>query len=123
MKKILLSAICILICGCIFAQKDFEKSESFPEFDGWTKIIQLRNGNTGLMEISKSTGINFTLFNPQRKKITTGKLPLKTLGDKLKYAQIEGVYDISGDYVAFIIGADDEKKKQPVFYRIIVDGT
>src|SRR6188768_508566 len=105
MKKTLLSILFLFTCGLIVAQKDYQKSENFPEFDGWTKLIMLRNNNTGLMEVSKDKDINFTLFNPERKKITTGKLPLKKLVDKLKNAQIEGVYDISGDYVAFIIGA------------------
>ena len=123
MKKTLLSILFLFTCGLIVAQKDYQKSENFPEFDGWTKLIMLRNNNTGLMEVSKDKDINFTLFNPERKKITTGKLPLKKLVDKLKNAQIEGVYDISGDYVAFIIGAGGEKGRQPIFYRIVVDGT
>ncbi|MES2512968.1 MAG: hypothetical protein V4580_02445 [Bacteroidota bacterium] len=123
MKKKLLSAVFALICGCLLAQKSYEKSESFPEFDGWTKLIQLKNNNTGLMEITKKEGVNFTLFNAQRKKISSGKLPLTKLGEKLNLVQIEGVYEIAGDYVAFIIGTDEDNKKKPVFYRLIMDGT
>ena len=77
MKKTLLSILLVFVAGFMVAQKNYEKSEMFPEFDGWTKLIQLKNGNTGLMEISKKEGINFTMFNPQRKKMTSGRLPLK----------------------------------------------
>ncbi|MCD6018245.1 MAG: hypothetical protein K0S53_1366 [Bacteroidetes bacterium] len=122
MKKKLLSIIFVLVCGCLLAQKNYEKSEAFDEFDGWTKLLQLRNNNTGLMEISKKEGVNFTLFNAQKKKISSGKLPLTKLGEKLNLVQIEGVYDISGDYVAFIIGTAEDNKKKPVFYRLIIDG-
>ena len=123
MKKNLLTAIFALICGCFLAQKNYEKSEPFDEFDGWTKLIQLKNNNTGLIEITKKEGVNFTLFNAQRKKITSGKLPLTKLGDKLNLVQIEGVYEIGGDFVAFIIGTEEDNKKKPVFYRLIMDGT
>lgn len=122
MKKTLFSIVFVFICGCVVAQKNYEKSESFTEFDGWTKLVQLRNNNTGLMEVTKKEGINFTLFNPERKKITSGKLPLKKIGDKLGIIQVEGVYDISGDYVAFVYGGGEENKRVPVLYRVIIDG-
>jgi len=122
MKKTLLSILLVFVSGFMVAQKNYEKSDMFPEFDGWTKLIQLRNGNTGLMEITKKEGVNFTLFNPKRKKITSGKLALKNFSGKLTNIQIEGVYDISGDYVAFIIATAEENKKKPLFFRIIIDG-
>ncbi len=122
MTKLFLNAILILICGCAIAQKNYEKSESFQEFDGWTKLIQLRNNNTGLIEITKKEGINFTLFNPSHKKITSGKLPLSKIGDKLEGLQVDGVYDISGDFVIFIIYFDLISQKQNALFRIIIDG-
>lgn len=123
MKKKLFSAIFTLICGCLLAQKNYEKSEAFEEFKGWTKLVQLRNNNTGLIEITNKEGANFTLFNPQRKKISSGKLPFTKIQDKMALFQIEGVYDIAGDFVAFIIGTEEGNKKKPVFYRVIIDGT
>ena len=117
-----MTIVLLFIGSLITAQENQEKSETFPEFDGWTKLIQLKNNNTGLMEITKKEGVNFTLFDPQRKKITTGKLPLKKVGEKLNLALIEGVYDIAGDYVAFIVNVEAENKRKPVCFRVIVDG-
>src|SRR6187402_432587 len=110
MKKIILNLVFVLFCCNVIAQKNFEKSESFTEFDGWTKLIQLKNGNTGLMEVTKDKGLTFTLFNDKRKKIISAKLPLKKINDKMKAAQVAGVYEISGDYVAFIIAAAEDSK-------------
>jgi len=122
MKKNVLIAIFTIVCGCLLAQKNYEKSEAFDEFDGWTKLVQLRNNNTGLIEITKKEGANFTLFNAQRKKISSGKLPFTKIQDKMGLFQIEGVYDIAGDFVVFIIGTEEDNKKKPVFYRVIIDG-
>jgi hypothetical protein len=122
MKTKLLSALFVLISGFMLAQKNQEKSEEFEEFDGWTKVLQLRNGNTGLLELSNKEGMNFYLFNPQHKKISAGKLNLPKIGDKIKNYQVEGVYDISGDFVFFITGGEDGNVKKPVFFRAIIDG-
>ena len=59
MRKILICTILLFSCSIISAQKNVEKSESFTEFDGWTKLLQLRNNNTGLMEVTKKMVINF----------------------------------------------------------------
>jgi hypothetical protein len=121
MKKKLLSAIFVLFTGLILAQTP-EKSATFKEPKGWTKLIQLRNNNTGLIEILKTDGANFTLYNPQHKVITSGKLDLvKTIGN-FRLAQIEGVYDINGDFCVFIMGTDPDNKKVGVFFRIVIDG-
>ncbi|HET6227154.1 MAG TPA: hypothetical protein VFF27_12795 [Bacteroidia bacterium] len=121
MKKKLLSIVFTLFAGLILAQTP-EKSVSFPEPDGWTKLIQLRNNNTGLLEVTKKEGLNFTLYNPQHKVITSGKLNLVKTSENFRYAQVEGVYDISGDFCVFVVGTDPDNKKVAVFFRIIIDG-
>jgi hypothetical protein len=121
MKKKLLSAVFALFAGLLLAQTP-QKSETFKEPDGWTKLIQLRNNNTGLIEITTKEGANFTLYNPQHKIISSGKLNLVKTNNNFRYAQIEGVYDISGDFCVFVVGTDPENKKVAVFFRIIIDG-
>jgi hypothetical protein len=121
MKKKLLSAVFALFTGLLLAQAP-QKSATFAEPDGWTKLIQLRNNNTGLIEITTKEGANFTLYNPQHKIISAGKLNLVKTNDNFRYAQIEGVYDINGDFCVFVVGTEADNKKVAVFFRIIIDG-
>jgi hypothetical protein len=112
-----------LIANILVSQSNFEESEEFKEFDGWTKLVLLKNNNTGLVEITYKAGINYTLFDAKRKVIKTSKLNLTKLDDNLKVHQIEGVYEIAGDIVVFVVGPEkDGKKTIPHLFRLILDG-
>src|SRR5688572_22202604 len=125
MKKILALLFAMAICVNASAQKkDYEKSPAFDEIDGWSKLIILRNGNTGLLDITNREGANFTLYDGSRKKIMSSKLKLTKIQDKLKGAVIEGVYDIAGDFVFFLsVVTEDGDTKKPTFFRVVVNGT
>ena len=125
MKKIILSFILITAFGCLFAQKNIEKSQSFELFEGYTKVIMLRNNNTGLLEVTKKDGISFTLFDGARKKISSKKLDLKKVPENLGFSNVEGCYDIGGDFTFFIfvIKENSEGKKMPSLFRVILNGS
>lgn len=59
-----------------FSQKQ-DKSVAFEEPLGWSKLVQLKNGNTFFVEFTKKEGINVMLFDATRKKITSEKLTLQ----------------------------------------------
>ncbi len=109
--------VCFLTLN-VFSQKQ-EKSTSFDEPLGWTKLVQLRNGNTCLVEVTKKEGINTTIFDGTRKKTASGKLALTLVEDKLGQSSIGGVFDIAGDVVIFYQAYVDYV---PQMIRIIVDG-
>lgn len=125
MKNILITLFIIASCGYIFPQKNLEKSEAFELFEGYTKVIMLRNNNTGLLEVTKKDGISFTLFDAARKKISSKKLDLKKVPENLGFSNIEGCYDIGGDFTFFIfvIKENTEGKKIPSLFRVIMNGS
>jgi hypothetical protein len=127
MKKSVLSFLAfILAFNFLIAQKNYEKSPAFDEFEGWTKLVQLRNNNTGLLELTKKEGVSFTLFDPSRKKISSKKLQFKQIPEKLGSSYVEGVYDINGDFVFFlyvIAKTGENKDELPTLFRVILDGS
>lgn len=118
MKTILLAVMMCLCTLSINAQKE-ERSTPFDEPMGWTKLLQLRNGNTCLIEMTKKAGFNATIFDASRKTQASGKLTLNLVEDKLKQASIPGIFDIGGDAVIFCQIYNDYV---PQLIRIVVDG-
>jgi hypothetical protein len=116
MKKTLLVILSLLALHS-FSQKK-EKSSSFEIPEGGSAALQLSNGNTFFMEITKKEGIKVLLFDSLHKKTGSGKLPLKLIGDKIGYYISEGVFEINGDVAIFIQIADG---RTPVLIRILVD--
>lgn len=119
MKKILLVLVaCLATHLPLFAQQfKIEKSIAFeePEF-GWNKILQLKNGNTFFFHSTRRDGIEVTVYNKQRKQISTRTLE-SNLWDvgKMKLAKIVGLHEINGEPVLFVMQADD---RQPTLYRM-----
>lgn len=101
-----------------FSQKQ-DKSVGFEEPKGWSKVLQLRNNNTCVFEVTKKEGINVMMFDATRKKISSGKLNLTMVEDKIGQSTIGGIFDIAGDAVIFYQTYAD---KTPVMIRIIIDG-
>ncbi|MBP7808041.1 MAG: hypothetical protein KA163_01995 [Bacteroidia bacterium] len=124
MKKLFISLLFALLSNCIFSQSKPEFSEAFKEPEGWTKLIQIRNGNTALIEITKRKGMNFTLYGPDRKVIVTKLLPLTKVSVKMGGpSSVPAIYDIDGNVVLFVLFfADSEKGLVPTLFRVVVDG-
>lgn len=117
MKKILLFFF-TFVCINVFSQRP-ELSESFPEPRDWSKIIQLKNNNTFLVEFTLKKGVTTALYDHTRKKIYGGTLPLTLVGTKFGRNSVSGTYEMGGDLVMFIQAIDDRIVS---LVRIIVDG-
>jgi hypothetical protein len=117
MKKTLLFLVSI-ISFYSFAQKK-DKSGSFPEPEGWCKLVQLKNTNTCFLEFTKKEGIKVVLYDSLRKKIGSGKLATKLIEDKLGTYILSGIYEINGDVTVFFQKAED---RTPIMIRLLVDG-
>lgn len=117
MKNITLVLLAFVFAMNLSAQ---EKSATFDEPKGWTKILQLKNGNTCLIELTKKDGINATLFDQSRNASASGKLALTLVEDKTKQTSIPGIFDIGGDAVIFF---QQYKDYVPQLIRIVIDGS
>lgn len=117
MKKIILLFMTVMTLQS-FSQKQ-DKSAAFEEPLGWCKLVQLKNNNTVFLEFTKKEGINVTLFDAGRKKISSDKLALTMIEDKLGYYIISGIYEIAGDVVVFYQKGED---RTPILIRLIIDG-
>jgi hypothetical protein len=125
MKKTALLLLSMLALHAFPQAQKKEKSGSFDIPDGHpykeyhAYVKELKNGNTFYMNITKKEGINVLLFDTTHKKIGSGKLDLKLVGDKIGYFEMEGVFEISGNVVFFLQLAED---RTPFLVRVIVDG-
>ncbi len=116
---------CLLFSNLFFSQANFQYSESFAEPDGWTKLVQLRNGNTALVEVTKREGFFFTLYGADRKLISNRtKLALTQVGIKMGGpSSVPAIMDLGGNVVMFILfWVDDGTGLAPTLYRVTVDG-
>ena len=96
-----------------------DKSELFVEPKNWSKLIQLKNKNTFLLEVTPKDGLNAILFNEKRKIVSNGKLTFTLIKDKLVQSTIAGIYEIGGDPVIFY---NTYFERIPVLIRVIIDG-
>lgn len=121
MKKSLLFLLSIFCLYSVAQTQKKDKSGGFEEPMGWCKLVQLKNGNTCMLEFTKKEGIKSVLYDTLRKKIagSSGKLPTKMIEDKLGYHIISGIYEINGDVVVFFQKAED---RTPIMIRLIIDG-
>ncbi len=107
-----------IICFYSFSQKK-DKSPSFPEPEGWCKLVQLKNTNTCFLEFTKKEGIKVILYDSLRKKVGSGKLASQLVEDKLGTYILSGIYEINGDLAIFFQKGEDRK---PIMIRLVVDG-
>jgi hypothetical protein len=117
MKKISLLLLSIIALNSFSQKKD--KSAGFEEPEGWCKLVQLKNRNTCFLEFTKKEGINATLYDSIRKKISSGKLPTKLIEDKLGTYILSGIYELNGDVAIFFQKGED---RTPIMIRLLVDG-
>jgi len=122
MKKCIFILMALLLCGsAVLAQQvAIEKSAEFdePEY-GWNKLLQLKNGNTFYFHSTKRDGIEVTVYNKERKQISSRTLEsrLWDIG-KMRESKIVGLYEINGEPVLFIVQADD---RVPILYRMRIN--
>lgn len=113
--------LCLLICvqTPLSAQfKPIAESTEFEEPDeGFTRVLQLKNGCTMFFHVTIKSGISVRLFDEKYK----GK-PARNIQPsfgKLKKARVDGIFEINGDATLLV---SELEGKSPVLYRLIIDG-
>lgn len=86
-----------------------------PE-DGYGRILQLRNGNTAYLRITRKDGIDVRLYDAGHKQIVNTEV--NPSYGKLKSPQVDGIYDLGGNITIFLSETDD---KVPTLYRLQID--
>ena len=119
LKKISIVLLAIILPVSLLTAQEFhvEKSDAFDEpGDGWTKVLQLKNGNTFLFHGENSEGIDVSVYDKSRKMVSKKKF-ISTLWNvkKLEDLRVEGVYEINGEPVVFFLQTEDW---EPELYRI-----
>ncbi len=119
MKKCLILFISLFISlGFLYAQApQIEKSVAFDEpVNGWNKVLQMKNGNTFFFHFTRKEGIEVTVFDKNR-KVVSDKTLTSDLWDyrKMRSTVIEGLYEINGEPVLFMVQADG---RTPTLYRL-----
>ena len=113
---------CLLILLCSLAKAQFVQIAVGPVFPdpipGFSKILQMKNGNTMFLHINPDTAWNIHVYEAQYKAKT--ETSIEPAFGKLKNGSIEGIFEISGDAVVMI---SDVSESAILLYRLIIDGT
>ncbi len=119
MKNLIVLFATLLFCFALHAQ--FKKLAESPLFeepeDGFAKILQMKDGSTLFFHIKKKEGVDVQVYDADHKQKASKHFEPK-FGD-LKKAEINAIFEVSGDAVLFISDAED---KIPTLYRLIIDG-
>lgn len=97
--------------------KNIEYSNSFDEPEnGWSKVLQLNNGNTFFFIFDDKKGVSVTVYRPDR-SIASRRVLTSNLWDteNMKDSKLEGIYEIDGQVVIFI---QQLIKRVPILYRV-----
>lgn len=94
-----------------------------PTFDepekGWSKILQLDNGNTAHFHFSRDHAIEVWMYDSNHKKKSYRKLTSKLWDPKkLGRGKIEAVYEVDGKPVIFL---NEILDRTPHLFRIVVN--
>ena len=123
MNKII-HVLLYLVCSPVFltAQPKIERSEPFdePATVSYSKVLLLKSGNTAFITFD-GDGIDVSLYNKERKVITTANLSSNKWNDESKKATaISGAYEINGEIVVFV---QQSSEKSPTLYRMRISET
>jgi hypothetical protein len=119
MRTLSLLSIFTFLQVLAFAQ--FKVVSAGPVFDepesGYAKILQMKNGNTLCLYISQDETIDVSIYDTDHTRKAQKHLEPQ-LG-KTKGFRINSIFEIAGEAVVFISEIND---KQPVLYRVRIDG-
>lgn len=110
-----------LLCISLASFSQFKVIAEGPVFEepesGFSKVLQLKNGNTAFFHITFKDGINVKIYDAKHKQKVVKQF--EPSYGKLKQGSIEGIFEVSGDVTILVSEIDS---KRPVLYRLIVDG-
>lgn len=120
MKRIALSCLMALSQAVTFAQfKTVAETPLFKEPEtGHARLLQLKNGNTIVMNLTNRNGINLTIYSQEHKMIASKHHDPSF--EKLRGGCVNAIFETSGSVALLISEVED---RQPVLYRLLFDGT
>jgi len=107
-----------LSCYFSHAQNyDISPAIDIPQ-SGWSKLLQLRNGNTLLLHLEERSPIIVKIFDKTHKEVASRSLTTQFINtDQLKNAEFDGLFEINGAAVLFL-QQPIERKETLVRFRI-----
>lgn len=120
MKTTFVSMLLVLLHLAVFSQfREVGKSQPFVEpEEGYARILQLKNGNTALIVVTKKDGIDMRLYDDQYQNKLNKKLSPRY--GKLEKPTVEGMFEVNGDVVCLI---QDHRDNVPTLFRLVIDGS
>lgn len=129
-KKLLVACLSIFMCLHAVSQSSKKKaveaftvdrSTAFEEPEsGASRLLLMKNGNTLFFTFTPKKGINVTVFDERHRARPVMNSRVGSWKNKLmSRAQLEGLYEINGQAVAFLQVAI---KKRPCLFRFVFDG-
>jgi hypothetical protein len=112
----------ILFPAVLFAQTPkVERSQSFVEPEtGASRLMMLKNGNTLFLHFTRKDGIRVTVYDPAHNAQPVVQVLGKVWNHKdMDDTKLKGLYEIGGNVVVFM---EQIAHRQPLLYRIIIDG-
>lgn len=117
----IINIIFTLSFGSLRAQITMERSNVFnePPSEGWTKILQLKNGNTLYFHYGRKRGIDVITFNSKRQKISEKRIESDAWNHKRRgRVRVRGLFEINSEPVLFIQFYADKRR---TLYRLRID--
>lgn len=122
---------CLLI-SCLPSMAQFKQLAEGSKFEepenGYTKILQMKKGNTVYVNITPRKGIDLRIYDPNHAEKVVSTVDINI--DRVKAShettffptnpreEIDGIFEIADDIVIFI---NEFTHKKSVLYRIIID--
>jgi hypothetical protein len=114
--------LALLFTACLNAQAQFKQIAEGVPFeepeDGVSKVVQMKNGNTFYLHLTKKEGIDLRIYDPQHTQ--TAATSITPSFGKLKAGTLQSFFEIKSDVVLFISEFEDNA---PILYRLLFDGS
>lgn len=97
--------------------KTIAEGPEFKEYDeGYSKVLQLKNGNTIFLNFNVHTDIDVQLYDASFKRTIDKKV--KPLYGKLRGGDIDAVFEAGGDVTVLL---SERTEQHPILRRLIID--
>jgi len=120
MKRIALSCLMALSQAVTFAQfKTVAETPLFKEPEtGHARLLQMKNGNTIVLNLTNRNGINLTIYSQEHKMIASKHHSPSF--EKLRGGCVNAIFETNGSVALLISEVED---RTPKLYRLLFDGT
>lgn len=119
MKTMISLLLLVSIYQPVTAQfKTIAEGPEFAEYrEGYSKVLQLKNGNTILLHFSIKLGINVQLYDQAHQRIQDQHI--EPSYGKLRGGDFDAIFESQGDVVVLF---SERTERHPILRRLIFDG-